>query len=71
ANGLANPNYIYVGQTLIIPVASAPAPAGGTTYVVQEIKLTHWGTRIISFKSCSTENEGIVSLSNLMVISCF
>lgn len=48
ANGLANPNYIYVGQRLIIPGAggtatpgptSAPATAtsvpAGTTYVVQ------------------------------------
>ena len=35
ANGLTNPNYIYVGQQLIIPVAGAtPSPAPGT-YVVQ------------------------------------
>ncbi|MGQ9666584.1 MAG: LysM peptidoglycan-binding domain-containing protein [Anaerolineae bacterium] len=42
ANGLANPDYIYVGQTLIIPAAGAPAPAGGTTYVVQ------WGDSLSS-----------------------
>ncbi len=42
ANGLANPNAIYVGQVLIIPVAGcAPVPPTpippipGTTYVVQ------------------------------------
>lgn len=42
ANGLANPNYIYVGQTLIIPTAGTPAPAGRTTYVVQ------WGDSLSS-----------------------
>lgn len=37
ANGIANPNYIYAGQRLIIPSGSAPsAPAGPTTaYVVR------------------------------------
>lgn len=35
ANGLANPNYIYAGQRLIIP-STAPPPAGDvTTYVVR------------------------------------
>lgn len=36
ANGLANPNYIWAGQRLVIPSASTPsAPAGETsTYVV-------------------------------------
>ncbi len=38
ANGLANPNYIYPGQTLRIPsgggAAPAPAPAGGKRIVV-------------------------------------
>jgi len=39
ANGISNPNYIYAGQSLVIPGGSAPSPApssGGTTaYVVQ------------------------------------
>ncbi|MCC6190012.1 MAG: LysM peptidoglycan-binding domain-containing protein [Anaerolineales bacterium] len=42
ANGLANPNLIFVGQQLTIPTGGGPAPtappptsAGGTTYVVQ------------------------------------
>lgn len=41
ANGLPNPNAIYVGQVLVIPVAGCtpvpplPPPGGGTTYVVQ------------------------------------
>jgi LysM repeat protein len=40
ANGITNPNFIYVGQRLVIPGASgAPAapttPVAGTTYVVQ------------------------------------
>ncbi len=43
ANGLANPNYIYAGQSLVIPTGSAPAPpiapapppGDTTTYVVQ------------------------------------
>ena len=34
ANGLANPNFIYVGQVLIIPTVPAPPP-GPVTYVVQ------------------------------------
>jgi len=38
ANGLANPNYIYAGQSLVIPGGAAPAPpappAPGGTYVV-------------------------------------
>ncbi|MCX7680831.1 MAG: LysM peptidoglycan-binding domain-containing protein [Anaerolineae bacterium] len=37
ANGITNPDRIYVGQVLVIPVSGTPAPAptGGTTYVVQ------------------------------------
>ncbi len=36
ANGIVNPEAIYVGQRLVIPVAGAPAPSPGeTTYVVQ------------------------------------
>jgi len=34
ANNLANPDYIYVGQVLIIPTVPAPPP-GPVTYVVQ------------------------------------
>jgi LysM repeat protein len=34
ANGLLNPNYIYVGQRLIIP-AGVPAPPRGRYYTVQ------------------------------------
>ncbi|TKJ31852.1 MAG: hypothetical protein CEE40_00580 [Chloroflexi bacterium B3_Chlor] len=34
ANGIANPNYIWVGQSLTIPGGSA-TQAGGQTYVVQ------------------------------------
>ena len=35
-NGLVNANRIYVGQRLLIPVASpAPAPIAGCTYIVQ------------------------------------
>jgi LysM repeat protein len=39
ANGISNPNYIYAGQSLVIPGGSSPSPApssdGTTTYVVQ------------------------------------
>lgn len=39
ANGLSNPNFIYVGQKLVIPAASgggtAPAPSGGRVHVVK------------------------------------
>jgi LysM repeat protein len=37
ANGLANPNYIYAGQRLVIPTGTPPPPPTGpiTTYVVQ------------------------------------
>jgi len=39
ANGLANPNYIYAGQRLVIPTGAAPPssppPGQTTTYVVQ------------------------------------
>src|SRR5690349_17549038 len=41
ANGIANPNIIYVGQRLVIPTgggtpgATPPPTSGGTTYVVQ------------------------------------
>ena len=35
ANGIANPDRIYAGQTLVIPAGGTPLPAGGTTYVVQ------------------------------------
>lgn len=34
ANGIVNPNYIWVGQSLTIP-GGATAPSGGQTYVVQ------------------------------------
>jgi LysM repeat protein len=36
ANSIANPNFVYVGEQLVIPSAAGPrAPANGTTYVVQ------------------------------------
>jgi LysM repeat protein len=36
ANGIANPQLIYVGQQLTIPSAGGQQPSpGGTTYVVQ------------------------------------
>lgn len=38
ANGLTNPNFIYVGQKLVIPAPSgtaAPAPSGGRVHVVK------------------------------------
>lgn len=35
ANGIVNPNYIYVGQRLTIPGATAES-TGGQTYVVQQ-----------------------------------
>lgn len=38
ANGLSNPNFIYVGQKLVIPATSggeAPAPSGGRVHVVK------------------------------------
>jgi LysM repeat protein len=35
ANGIVNPNYIYVGQRLIIPGATTSGQTGGQTYVVQ------------------------------------
>ena len=44
ANGLTNPNYVYVGQTLVIPIGgTTPAVSpSGTTYVVQ------WGDSLSS-----------------------
>lgn len=43
ANGITNPNFVYVGQRLVIPGVSGPsapaptasAPAGGSAYIVQ------------------------------------
>ncbi len=35
ANGLWNPDFIYVGQRLTIPGSAAPVPANATTYAVQ------------------------------------
>ncbi len=36
ANGLADPNRIYVGQTLVIPGRQAPSPSGaGQKYIIQ------------------------------------
>ncbi|MGQ9516603.1 MAG: LysM peptidoglycan-binding domain-containing protein [Anaerolineae bacterium] len=38
ANGLSNPNFIYVGQKLVIPASSGgtvPAPSGGLVHVVR------------------------------------
>jgi LysM repeat protein len=35
ANGIVNPNYIWVGQRLTIPGSGAPSEASGQTYVVQ------------------------------------
>lgn len=35
ANGIVNPNYIYVGQRLTIPGGGGTAQPGGQTYVVQ------------------------------------
>jgi LysM repeat protein len=35
ANGMANPNYIYVGQRLAIPANDSPAPAGSGVYLVK------------------------------------
>jgi LysM repeat protein len=42
ANGLANPNYIFVGQRLLIPVGGAPPPGPGTVYIVR------WGDTLYS-----------------------
>ncbi len=35
ANGLTNPNYIYVGQSLLIPSSLSPVEEGSDGYVVQ------------------------------------
>ena len=35
ANGLRNPNFIYVGQRLIIPTGSSPTPPSSGVHVVQ------------------------------------
>jgi LysM repeat protein len=35
ANGIANPNIIYVGQRLRIPTGHAPYPAPGNVYIVR------------------------------------
>ena len=35
ANGIRNPDFIYIGQRLTIPGNTAPAPAPTTTYLVQ------------------------------------
>jgi LysM repeat protein len=35
ANSVANPDFIYVGQRLVIPGAVSPAPAGSGVYLVQ------------------------------------
>jgi LysM repeat protein len=42
ANNLPNPDYIYVGQRLFIPVGSPMPPGPGTTYVIQ------WGDTLYS-----------------------
>jgi LysM repeat protein len=64
ANGLANPNYIYAGQSLIIPTGGAPAPppppGGTTTYVVKP------GDTLSAIAACygTTVNE-LVALNGL------
>src|SRR5262245_46197818 len=35
ANGIANPNRIYVGQRLIIPMPTSSPAEGGTSYIVR------------------------------------
>jgi len=64
ANGIANPNYIYAGQRLVIPSGTAPPvspPVGETTtYVVQ------WGDTLYAIASRYGTNAGaIVSLNGL------
>ncbi len=65
ANGISNPNYIYAGQTLIIPASStspAPPPSGPTSsYVVQR------GDTLsaIAYRFGATVNS-IVSLNGLV-----
>lgn len=65
ANGISNPNYIYAGQTLIIPASStspAPPPTGPTSsYVVQR------GDTLsaIAYRFGATVNS-IVSLNGLV-----
>jgi LysM repeat protein len=65
ANGISNPNYIYAGQSLVIPGGSASTPApssgGSTSYVVQS------GDTLsaIAARYGTTVNE-LVSLNGLM-----
>jgi LysM repeat protein len=65
ANGIANPNYIYAGQRLIIPVSStspAPSPSGPTTtYVVRRGD----SLSAIAYRFGTTVNA-IVSLNRLV-----
>jgi LysM repeat protein len=41
-NGLSNPDYIYVGQQLLVPLGGPMPPGPGSTYVVQ------WGDTLYS-----------------------
>jgi LysM repeat protein len=65
ANGISNPNYIYAGQSLVIPGGSGPSPApssgGTTTYVVQRGDTLS----VIAARYGTTVNY-LVSLNGLM-----
>ncbi|NIN68187.1 MAG: LysM peptidoglycan-binding domain-containing protein [Anaerolineae bacterium] len=65
ANGIANPNYIYAGQRLVIPTGStspAPPPSGSTTTYVVRRGDTLSG---IAYRFGTTVN-GLVSLNGLV-----
>ena len=62
ANGLTNPDFIYVGQKLVIPAAGVaePAPSGGRTHVVKP------GESIDMIAAMyGTTREAIVAANNL------
>ncbi len=65
ANGIANPNYIYAGQRLVIPARStapAPSPSGPTTtYVVRSGD----NLSVIAYRFGTTVNA-LISLNGLV-----
>ena len=63
ANGIANPDFIYVGQKLVIPSGDAPvaAPSGGTVHVVKPGESVD-----IIASQYNTTREAIVAANSLV-----